>query len=107
MFWGDIDRAKNAKTVPAVEQIDAQLCALLPWWNGILRFYRPSVSAFIYNGEQELSGRTGLRVYALIDNGVNSEAVLAIMADALWKAGLGRIEFANVSGNSPALPGRQ
>ena len=41
VFWGDIDRAKNAKTVPAVEQIDAQLCALLPWWNGILALLPP------------------------------------------------------------------
>ena len=95
VWWGDIDRAKGQDEVPDAAEIDATLCVLLPWWSGIDRFYRPSVSAHISHGGKRLSGRTGMRVYALIDKGVNSEAVLAIVADALWKNGGGRIEHSD------------
>ena len=91
--WGDIDRAKGAKEVPDHPEFDRLLCTILPWWSGIRRFYRPSVSAFIRNGDRELSGRTGMRVYYKTDKGVNAEAILAIIADALWKSGNGWIDF--------------
>ena len=87
IFWGDIDRAKDEAEVPDPLELDTLLRSLLPWWSGIRCFYRPSISAFIHKGDKELSGRTGMRVYAMIDKGVNSEAVMAIIADALWKTG--------------------
>lgn len=90
----DIDRPKDGSEPFTAKRFDGLLCDLLPWWRGIARFYRPSVSAFVYgpNGS-ELSGRGSLRCYAIADTGANIPFVGVAIADALWKAGYGRIEF--------------
>jgi len=61
---------------------------------GVARFYRPSVSAFVSTEDgRQLSGRGSLRCYAICDKAENIPFVGVAIADALWKAGYGRIEF--------------
>ena len=102
----DIDRPKDGSEPFTAKRFDGLLCDLLPWWRGIARFYRPSVSAFVYgpNGS-ELSGRGSLRCYAIADTGENIPFVGVAIADALWKAGYGRIELVRWP-DAGALPHR-
>ena len=53
---------------------------------------RPPPSFTTYDGN-ELSGAGSLRCYPIVDNGENISFVGVAIADALWKAGHGRIEF--------------
>ncbi len=75
-------------------EVDELLCRALPWWPMAARLYRPSVSAFVYDeAGNELSGTGSLRCYALVDKATNIPFLGVAIADALWKAGHGRIEF--------------
>jgi len=90
----DIDAPKDGSEPFTSTGFDGLLCDILPWWRGVARFYRPSVSAFVYTEDgRQLSGRGSLRCYAICDKAENIPFVGVAIADALWKAGYGRIEF--------------
>ncbi len=90
----DIDRPKDGTASLKAKTFDAMMANLLPWWEPCARFYRPSVSAFIYDADgNELSGAGSLRCYLIADIAANIPFVGVAITDALWKAGLGRIEF--------------
>jgi len=90
----DIDRPKDGSEPFSSTSFDQLLCDILPWWRGVARFYRPSVSAFVYAEDgRQLSGPGSLRCYATADKAENIPFVGVAIADALWKAGCGRIEF--------------
>ena len=94
VFFIDIDKPKDGSQPMKSRQFDAMLCDLLPWWSGIARFYKPSVSAFIYAPDfTEVSGPGSLRCYAICDKAENIPFVGLAVMDALWRAGNGRIEF--------------
>lgn len=90
----DIDRPRDGSTPLRAMDFDELLARLLPWWSKSARLYRPSASAFIYDVDgNELSGQGSLRCYAIADKAENTPFVGVAIADALWKAGHGRIEF--------------
>ena len=52
------------------------------------------MSAFVFDADgTQLSGRGSLRCYAIADRAADFPHVGVTIADALWKAGYGRIEF--------------
>jgi hypothetical protein len=90
----DIDKPKDGSAPLKAKSFDAALCDILPWWRGIARMYRPSASAFIYDeAGNELGGAGSLRCYAIVDHAKNIPFIGIAITDALWKAGMGRIEF--------------
>ena len=90
----DIDKPRDGSAPLRTLVFDELLARLLPWWSKSARLYRPSASAFIYDADgNELSGPGSLRCYAIADNAENTPFVGVAIADALWKAGHGRIEF--------------
>lgn len=90
----DIDKPKDGSAPMKSRDFDALLCEILPWWQDVARFYRPSVSAFLYDMQgNQITGPGSLRCYAIVDKGPNVPHVGLAITDALWKAGHGRIEF--------------
>ena len=94
MFF-DVDRPKDDSKPYRARDFDALMCRLHPWWADIARMYRPSASSFVYDAEtgEELIGGGSLRCYTFIDKGENIPFLGIVIADAFWRAGLGRIEF--------------
>ena len=94
IFQLDIDKPKDGSALILSPDFDAMMQSLLPWWSGCARLYRPSASAFIYDAEgNELAGPGSLRCYLIADKGENIPFLGIAILDALWKAGMGRIEF--------------
>jgi len=90
----DIDQPRDGSEPFTAKAFDNLLERILPWWANVSRFYRPSVSAFVYGPDgQPLSGRGSLRCYSILDKGENAPFVGVAIVDALWRAGYGRIEF--------------
>lgn len=90
----DIDRPKDGTAPLKARAFDNMMAELLPWWMPTARFYRPSVSAFVYDADgNELSGAGSLRCYMIADKAEDIPFVGVAVTDALWKAGAGRIEF--------------
>ncbi len=95
VFMLDIDRPKDGSPPYKARAFDHVLCELLPWWSASARLYRPSASAYVHDDEtgDELSGPGSLRCYAIADKGENIPFLGIAVTDALWRAGMGRIEF--------------
>lgn len=92
----DIDMPKDGSKPLKARAFDALLCELLPWWKPVGRMYRPSVSAFVYDqAGNELSGAGSLRCYSIVDRGESIPHIGLTIADALWRAGYGRVEFSS------------
>lgn len=90
----DIDKPKDGTPALKAKAFDDMMADLLPWWMPSARFYRPSVSAFVYDmAGNELSGAGSLRCYLIVDRAEAIPFVGVAITDALWKAGMGRIEF--------------
>jgi len=90
----DIDQPHDGSEPFTAKTFDDLMEDMLPWWRNVSRFYRPSVSAFVYGPDgQKLSGRGSLRCYSILDKAENALFVGVALADAFWCNGYGRIEF--------------
>jgi hypothetical protein len=93
LFWLDLDKMQNG-TVYSPEQVHAVLCEVCPAWRVVECFYCDSGSAHItHTASGVTTGRSGMRVYAIIDDASNIPLVIAAFADLLWKAGHGWIKI--------------
>ena len=72
VFMLDFDKPSSGE-IWSAHDLDAMLCRALPWWEAVERFYRPSVSAYIYheNDGLELSGAGSWRCYVIADIAAN------------------------------------
>lgn len=105
VFMLDVDRPRDGSTPFRALDFDALLCKLLPWWSGVARMYRPSASAFIYTqAGEELVGNGSIRCYAIVDNAENIPFLGVMVADVLWHAGYGRIEFSKAGSRLVRCP---
>ena len=93
VFMLDIDKPKDGAPLKS-KDFDVMMAGLFPWWTSIARMYRPSASAFIHDDNGEfLTEHGSLRCYCFVDIAENIPFLGIALLDALWKAGMGRIEF--------------
>ena len=96
----DYDPPKGGKELTREELLDA-IRKVLPELDGCSYVWWVSSSSYIYNGDTELQGLRGQRVYILVRNAQDIKRAGEILFDRLWLAGYGHYE---ISAAGTALP---
>lgn len=75
----------------ARDELWRALCDALPALEGAAVVWRPSGSAHICRGEDDLTGLRGQHLYIAIADAADGSRVVKVLAQRLWLAGLGRV----------------
>lgn len=87
----DYDPPKNGASL-SHEELVAQLKLFCPWLQNVAMVWWPSTSSCIYNGDIELTGIRGQRIYIMVKNGSDIPRLGKVINTQLWVNGIGHFE---------------
>lgn len=88
----DYDPAPNADPLSA-EELRNTIIEAVPELSDVDMLWRPSAGSCIFNGEVEMVGISGQRLYLLVQPGTRIPELGTLLDKRLWLSGHGRIEL--------------
>jgi hypothetical protein len=89
----DYDPDPESDVVLTRDQLRAVLLDVIPDLGNVDMLWRPSASSCIYNGQKEVIGVTGQRIYFIVDDGSRLKHFTEYLVGKLWLNGYGRIQL--------------
>ena len=93
VFMIDFDPRKDAETIYTNDELLALLYGICPAMQGAPHAVTSTASSFIYNGDDQVIGQKGRRIYVAVANGRDITRAGAVLFKRLQLAGLGHIEI--------------
>lgn len=88
----DYDAPKDGTKSLTREELIESLRAACPWLKDIAMLWWPSTSSCIFNGDKELSGIRGQRIYIIVKNATDIPRIGDIINTLLWSKRIGKFE---------------
>lgn len=93
IFMVDYDPPKHAESIYSNDELLALIYGVCPAMQAAPHILTATASSFIYNGDKQLIGQKGRRIYVLIADGRDIARAGGVLFKRLQLAGLGHIEI--------------
>jgi len=88
----DYDAPKDGTKPMGRKELVQALISVCPKLNSSGLIWWPSTSSLIYDGEKQIAGLKGQRIYLLVKHGTDIERAGKVLNERLWANGFGRYE---------------